>query len=76
MEDNSYRLSLPTYMHIYSVVNVENMKLYEPSMLDREEDKVLPSIEDLESDVQVELVEDSFLQKSSRTTRQGKHDLW
>ena len=25
-----------SYMHIYSVVNVENMKLYEPSMLDKE----------------------------------------
>jgi hypothetical protein len=35
--DNFYRLSLPPYMHIYSVVNVENLKLYEPSMLDEEE---------------------------------------
>jgi hypothetical protein len=34
--DNSYRLSLPPYMCIYSVVNVENLKLYEPSMLDQE----------------------------------------
>jgi hypothetical protein len=34
-------------MHIYSVVNVENLKLYEPFMLDREEEQVLPSIEDL-----------------------------
>jgi hypothetical protein len=32
--DNAYRLSLPPYMCIYSVVNVENIKLYEPSMLD------------------------------------------
>jgi hypothetical protein len=32
--DNVYRLSLPPYMCIYSVVNVENLKLYEPSMLD------------------------------------------
>jgi hypothetical protein len=34
-------------MHIYSVVNVENLKLYEPSMLDQEEEQVVPSIEDL-----------------------------
>jgi hypothetical protein len=32
--DNAYRLSLPPYMHIYSIVNMENLKLYEPSMLD------------------------------------------
>jgi hypothetical protein len=36
--DNDYRLSLPPYMHIYSVVNVKNLKLYDPSMLDKEEE--------------------------------------
>jgi hypothetical protein len=45
--DNTYRLSLPPYMRIYSIVNVESIKLYEPSMLDQEEEQVLPSIEDL-----------------------------
>jgi hypothetical protein len=38
--DNTYRLSLPPYMHIYSVVNVENLKFYDPSMLDQEEERV------------------------------------
>ena len=32
--DNAYQLCLPQYMHIYLVVNVENLKLYEPSLLD------------------------------------------
>jgi hypothetical protein len=32
--DNFYRFSLPPYMCIYLVVNVENMKIYEPSILD------------------------------------------
>jgi hypothetical protein len=45
--DNTYRLSLPPYMCIYSVVKVENLKLYEPSILDQEEEQVLPSIKDL-----------------------------
>jgi hypothetical protein len=53
--NNAYILSLPTYMHIYSVVNVENLKLYEPSMLDQEEEQVQPSIEDLAPDAQIEL---------------------
>jgi hypothetical protein len=63
-------------MCIYSAVNVENLKLYDPSMLDREEEHVLPSIEDLAPDSQVELAEDTILQKQSITTRQGQHDLW
>jgi hypothetical protein len=37
--DNSYKLNLPPYMRIYTVVNVENLKLYEPSMLDQETDE-------------------------------------
>ena len=32
--DNAKGLSLSPYMCIYSVVNVENLKLYNPSMLD------------------------------------------
>jgi hypothetical protein len=43
--DDAYKLSLPPYKCIYSVENVENLKLYEPSMLDPEEEKVLPTIE-------------------------------
>ena len=59
--DNSYRLSLPPYMYIYSVVNVENLKLYEPCMLDQEEEHALPSVEDLAPDAQAELTEDTVL---------------
>jgi len=39
-------------MCIYSVLNVENLKLYEPSMLDKEEEQVLPYVEDLAPDAQ------------------------
>ena len=56
--DNAYRLSLLPYMHIYSVVNVENLKLYEPSMLEREEEQVLPSVEDLAPNTQATFTED------------------
>jgi hypothetical protein len=45
--DNVYRLGIPPYMSIYSIVNVENLKLHEPSMLDQEEEQILPSIENL-----------------------------
>ena len=61
MGDNAYKLSLPPYMCIYSVVNVENLKLYDPSMLDQEEEHVLPSIEYLAPDAQAELAKDTIL---------------
>jgi len=32
--DNTYKLNLPLYMCIELVINVEIMKLYEPSRLD------------------------------------------
>jgi hypothetical protein len=35
--DNAYRLSLPQYMCIYSLVDVKNLKLYDPSMLYQED---------------------------------------
>lgn len=53
--DNAYQLILPPYMHIYSIVNVKNLKLYEPSMLDQEEEQVLHSVEDSTLDTQAEL---------------------
>jgi hypothetical protein len=28
--DNAYKLNPPPYMHIYLVVNVENLKFYKP----------------------------------------------
>jgi hypothetical protein len=59
--DNTYKLSLPPYVRIYSIVNVENLKLYEPSMLDQKEEQVQPSSKDLAPDAQEELVEDLVL---------------
>jgi hypothetical protein len=75
VEDNSYRLSLPPYMRIYSIVNVENLKIYDISMLDWGEEKFLPSIENLAPYVQVDLVEEIFAE-ASITRRQGQHDFW
>jgi hypothetical protein len=57
-------------------LNVENLKLYDPSMLDQEEEEVLPSIEELAPYAQTKLAEEKNLQKRSRIIRQGQHDLW
>jgi hypothetical protein len=46
-------------------------------MLDQEiEEQVLPTIEDLALEYLVELEEDTILQKNSKATKQGWHDLW
>ncbi|CAL9025033.1 unnamed protein product [Prunus brigantina] len=46
--DNAFQLELPPYMHMYSVINAENLKLFEPSLLDDpDQDTHLPSIDDL-----------------------------
>jgi hypothetical protein len=57
-------------MHIYLVLNVEILKLYELSMLDQEiEKQVLHTMKDLTPENQVDLDEDTVLWKKSRTTR-------
>ena len=44
---NAFRLNLPPYMQIYLVVNVENLKLYEPPMIvDEDENVQVPSVDD------------------------------
>ena len=46
---NSFHLNLSPYMQIYSVVNVENLKLYEPPMIMDEEANIhIPSVDDME----------------------------
>lgn len=70
--ENAFHLGLPAYMQIYSVVNVENLRLYEPSLIeDPEEQGQLPSIEDLLPEYLNELQDDTVLDRRIRTSRQG-----
>lgn len=32
--ENAFRLDLPAYMHIYSVVNVDCLRFFEPSLIE------------------------------------------
>lgn len=69
---NAFRLDLPAYMHIYSLINVENLRLFEPSLIeDPEEKSQLPSIDDLLPEYLNELQEDTVLDRKVRTTRKG-----
>jgi len=38
--NNAFQLDFLPYMKIYSVVNVENLRLYEPPMIDVDEENV------------------------------------
>ena len=69
--NNPFWLYLPPYMSIYSVVNVENLKLYEPSMIiDPQEYTQIPTIDDLALEYMNEFQEDTILDKIIHTSRQ------
>ena len=73
--NNAFQLDLPSYMQMYSVVNVENLRLYEPPLIDDSENHVqLPSIEDFSPEFLDELKEDAILDRRTRTSRRGDVD--
>ena len=60
-------------MHIYSVVNADCLRLFEPSMIeDPEEQSQLPSVDDLLPEYLNELQEDTVLDRKVRTMRIGQ----
>ena len=63
---------------MYSIVNVENLRLYEPPLIvDYESDIQLPSIEDFSPEFLDELKEDAILDRRTRTSRRGNVDyVW
>ena len=64
---NAFHLNLSPYMKIYSVVNVENLKLYEPPMiLDEDISVQVPSVDDLSPEYMIELPD-----KNVKTSRRG-----
>ena len=72
---NAFRLELPPYMQIYSVVNVENLKLYEPPMImDERENVSLPSVDEFAPEYMDELKEDVILDRRVRTSHRGDVD--
>lgn len=36
--ENAFRLDLPAYMHIYSIVNADSLRLFEPSLIEDPEE--------------------------------------
>ncbi|KAI5317368.1 hypothetical protein L3X38_037075 [Prunus dulcis] len=72
--DNAFQLELPPYMHMYSVINAENLKLFEPSLLDDpDEDTHLPNVDYLKIEREDPLQEDCILKQMVRETQHGKY---
>ncbi len=70
--ENAFHLHLPAYMLIYSVVNEDCLRLFEPSLIeDPKEQSQLPSIDDLLPEYLNELKEDTVLDRKVRTTCRG-----
>ena len=70
--ENDFFLDLPAYMHIYSIVNADCLRLFEPSLIeDPKEQSQLPSIDDLLPEYLNELQEHTVLDKKLRTTHRG-----
>ena len=73
--NNAFQLDLPSYMQMYSVVNVENLRLYEPPLIDDQGSGVqLPSIEYLLPKFLDELKEDKILDRRIRASKGGNVD--
>ena len=57
---------------MYSVVNVENLKLYEPPlMMDTDEVGTVPTVDDFSPKYLDELHEDIILNRRTKTSRRG-----
>ena len=70
--NNGFKLDLPPYMKIYSIINVENLRLFEPPLIDDQGEHVQrPSIDDFSLEYLDELQQDLILDRRIRTSRRG-----
>jgi hypothetical protein len=70
--NNAVRLDFPLYMQMYAVVKVDNLRLYEPPLIDDPGENVhIPSIDDFSPEYLLELHEDTILDKRMRTSKRG-----
>ena len=73
--NNAFQLDFPSYMQMYSVVNVEKLRLYEPPFIDDQgSDVQLPSIEDFSPEFLDELKEDTIIDRRTRASKRGSFD--
>ncbi|GKE72597.1 hypothetical protein Tco_1534638 [Tanacetum coccineum] len=69
---NACQLEPPSYMEMYSVVNVDKLKLFEPSMLDEEPVEYLPSLDELINEQEKVLTKDTIVERKLSSTQRGE----
>jgi hypothetical protein len=70
--NNALHLDFPPYMQMYAVVNVENLILYEPPLIDYQGEHVhIPSINYFSLEYLLELHEDTILDRRMRNSKRG-----
>lgn len=75
IDNNAFKLDLPSYMQIYSIFNAKNLRLYEPPLIeDQAKNMQVPSIEEFSLEFLDELQQDIILDRSTRTTKRGSID--
>ncbi|GJY21195.1 transposable element [Tanacetum coccineum] len=67
--ENACKLELPAYIELYYVVNVYKLKLFEHSMLDDEPGESLPAVDDLVTEKETVLTEDTIVERKTSWTR-------
>jgi hypothetical protein len=68
--NNAFHLDLRPYIQMYEVVNVENLRWYEPPLIDDQGEHVqIPSIDDFSPEYLSELHEDKILDRRIRTSK-------
>nr|GEX12494.1 hypothetical protein [Tanacetum cinerariifolium] len=68
----NFQEELPAYMEMYLVVSVDKLKLFEPSMLDKEPGESLPAVEDITMDQEKILSKDTIVERKTSSTRRGE----
>ena len=69
---NAFCLHLPPYMHIYSVVNIDKLKPFEPPMImDQDEEVSIPSVDEFSPEYLDELKEYIVLDRRTRSSCMG-----
>ena len=72
---NAFHLDRPPYMQIYSVVNVENLKLFEPPLImDQDGEVSIPLVDEFAPEYLDELKEDIILDRKMKISRRGDVD--
>jgi hypothetical protein len=72
---NDFHLDLPPYMQIQSVVNVENLKFFEPPMImDQDEEVSIPSVDEFSPEYLDEVKEGIILDRRKKNSRRGDVD--